>query len=89
MYLFCAAVVDFRSHTKHKGLGHIIQLFFTSTLRITFHPFSATRLYKRPQNKVKVKGLGKESFIFSGSFNFSSWCYEKIQSVVAKKTKTT
>ena len=40
-------------------------------------PFSATRRYKRHQNKAKVKGLGRNSPYFS----FFLWFYEKDQSI--------
>ena len=35
-----------------------------------FNPFSATRRYKRHQNKVKVKGLGRKSSYLDGFFDF-------------------
>ena len=31
-----------------------------------FNPFSATRRYERHQNKVKVKGLGRNSSYLAG-----------------------
>ena len=50
-------------------------------LSVYINPFSATRHYKRHQNKVKVKGLGRNSSYLAGFSIFFSWLYEKVQSV--------
>ena len=60
----------------------ILQLCLPPILQFSFNPFSATRLYKRHQNKVKVKGLGRSSSYLAGFSIFFSWFYEKFHSVV-------
>ena len=45
------------------------------------NPFSTTRRYKHHQNKVKVKGWGRNSSYLAAFSNFFSWFCEKLQSV--------
>ena len=64
------------------------------------NPFSATRLYKRHQNKVKVKGLGRNSsfsagfsiffFFFHGSMKkFNQLAKKKLLKIFLSSIKTT
>ena len=50
-----------------------------------FSPFNATRCYKRHQNKVKVKGLGRNSSYLAGFSDFFSWSYEKVLKVITEQ----
>ena len=60
---------------------------------MNFNPFRATRRYKRHQNKVKVKGLGKNSSYLAGISIFFhgkssiSWLKKKRKKKKKKKTK--
>ena len=62
--------------------------FINPIRRLGVNPFSATRRYKCHHNKVKVKGLGRNSSYLAGFLIFFfSWFYEKFNQL-AKKKKT-
>ena len=62
---------------------------------LSINPFSATRRYKRHQNKVKVKGLGRNSSYSAGFsrifyfffFFFFYGSMEKFNQLAQKKKK--
>ena len=65
---------------KNLAISHVNK---TLTMIISVNPFSATRRYECHQNKVKVKGLDRNSSYLAGFsiFFFFSWFYEKFRSV--------
>ena len=50
-----------------------------------FNTFSATRRYKRHQNKVKVKGLGRKSSYLDGFSDFFHGSMKKFNHFAKKK----
>ena len=56
--------------------------------KMNFNPFSATRRCKRHQNKVKVKGLGRNRSYFAGFFIFFHGSMKKYNQLAKKKLAT-
>ena len=54
----------------YEALQKCHQEIILVSVMATMNPFSATRRYKRHQNKVRVKGLGRNSSYLVGFFYF-------------------
>ena len=63
--------------------AHFAQAMLSSSL--LFNPFSATRHLKRHQNKVKVKGVGRNSSYLAGFSIFFHGSMKKFNQLSKKK----
>ena len=70
--------------TPHTLLQKLPPKALYTPLKSTLNPFSATRRYKRHQNKVKVKDLGRNSSYIAG-FSIPFHCSAKKFNQLAKK----